>query len=130
MKKTDVEAKIRQAHKNMVIPKKQETDSLEGFTGGEWESCQAHTRVWGISVWEVFISGQWIAQVRGDNDETTKANATLIAASKDMYRALKDFMKLVDGISVVPYGAKLTVTIDAELFEKESKAINKATPKK
>lgn len=57
-------------------------------------------------------------------------DAILLAQSKNMYYCLKDFMDIVKGISSVPVGSQLTVTIPASLFENASIVLQKATPKK
>lgn len=123
----------------------------EGFTKGEWQPVFGrHKEGTPIFGWGIMVEGRkanvclqgiyehhvgvnlWDGKpVDGCyTPEESEANCHLIAQSKNMYYCLLDFMDIVRGISSVPTGSQLTVTIPASLFENASIVLQKATPKK
>ncbi len=105
----------------------EETDSLEGFSGGDWEIGGNTNSMQGIYI---HAKGSQLLTVFTSIPEH-KANATLICASKDMYRALKVLAELdLTGVTgdIIYQRNKSKILVKDVLAAIE--AINKATPKK
>ncbi len=84
-----------------ILYKKENNNTVvdsSGITPGQWLVYDNALPLNTMEVCEVYIPGQWIAQVRGDNKETREANARLIAASPDLLEALKNVNKIVEYI--------------------------------
>lgn len=106
----------------------QDESQKELFTGGEWKVyCNANE--YDISSFDEYhLSGSNIAYVNSDNnrdEDEAKANATLIAASPDMYRALKEVALIISSlINKTPTGKERNYLCDLNI--KLLSAINKA----
>lgn len=121
-----------------IIMSQNNSDKKETFTPGfwGWDSQwyeKIYSEVHGLGTVEVYSKfeqggniGEWIARVRGNTKQEAEANAAIMAASKDLYEALKAAYHTFSKFGFMWEGRE---TIEAQyLLSKMLAALNKANP--
>lgn len=92
-------------------------DAISLHTKGEWvlDNSDGMPQVWNCEVSEVSVPGQWIAYVRGDNDDTRKANAARIVkcvnAHDELVKALHNCIETMEAINHLQGGKLFPQTL-------------------